>query len=49
MPKESWEERKHYVKRKGETAATKLLLPIGMMFAGILIMVVVPIFGNMGF
>ncbi len=46
--KESWEERKHYVKRKGEAAATKLLLPIGLMFAGILIMIVVPIFGNMG-
>lgn len=46
--KESWEERKHYVKRKGEAASTKLLLPIGLMFAGILIMIVVPIFGNMG-
>lgn len=47
--KESWEERKHYVKRKGEAAATKLLLPIGIMFVGILIMILVPMFGNMGF
>lgn len=45
--KESWEEKKHYVMRKGEAASTKLLLPIGMIFAGILIMIVVPIFGNM--
>ena len=48
MTKESWEERKHYVKRKGEAAATKLLLPIGLIFVGILIMIVVPIFGNLG-
>ena len=45
--KESWEERKNYVKRQGEAAATKLMLPIGIMFAGIIIMIVVPIFGNM--
>jgi len=47
--KESWEERKNYVKRKGEAASTKLMLPIGIMFAGILIMIVVPIFMNISF
>lgn len=45
---ESWEERKNIVKRKGEAAATKLMLPIGIMFVGLLIMIVVPIFTKIG-
>lgn len=46
--KESWEERKNIVKRKGEAAATKLLIPIGIMFVGLLIMIVVPVFTKIG-
>jgi tight adherence protein C len=42
-----WEEKKQYVKTKGEEASGKLLLPICIMFIGILIMVVVPIFVNL--
>lgn len=46
MNKESWEEKKHRAKRKGETAGSKLMIPMMIMFVGILIMVVVPIFTN---
>lgn len=44
---EMWEEKKHLVKRKGEAANSKLLLPTGMIFIGILIMIMVPAFVNM--
>ncbi|MEY8338316.1 type II secretion system F family protein [Lachnospiraceae bacterium 62-35] len=46
MSAELWEEKKNLVKQKGETAGTKLLLPIGMIFIGILILIIVPIFMN---
>lgn len=44
-----WEEKKQYLKMQGEKASGKLLIPIMIMFAGIIIMIVVPIFGNMSF
>lgn len=44
---ESWEEKKQNAKRKGEIAGQKLMLPLMLMFVGILIMVIVPIFMNM--
>lgn len=47
MADEMWEEKKHIVKRKGEAANSKLLMPIGMIFVGILIMIMVPAFVNM--
>lgn len=47
MSNEMWEEKKHLVKRKGEAANSKLLLPIAMIFIGILIMIMVPAFTNM--
>lgn len=47
MNEESWEEKKHRAKRKGETAGTKLMIPLMIMFVGILLMVIVPIFANM--
>ncbi len=47
MADEMWEEKKHLVKRKGEAANSKLLMPIGMIFVGILIMIMVPAFINM--
>lgn len=46
--KEVWGNRKQNVKRQGEKAASKLLLPMCIMFIGILIMIVVPIFTNLG-
>lgn len=47
MADEMWEEKKHLVKRKGETANSKLLIPTTMIFIGILIMVMVPAFLTM--
>lgn len=44
---ESWEEKKHRAKRKGETASSKLMIPLLVMFLGILLMVIIPIFSNM--
>lgn len=47
MTNESWAEKKHRAKIKGETAGAKLMIPLMIMFSGILIMVVVPLFANM--
>ncbi len=47
--KEIWMLKKQLVRRQGEKAASKLMLPIAIMFVGILIMIVVPIFTNLGF
>lgn len=47
MTNESWTEKKHRAKIKGETAGAKLMIPLMIMFSGILIMVVVPLFANM--
>lgn len=46
MSREMWEEKKNIVRQKGETAGTKLLIPIAMIFMGIMILIIVPIFGN---
>lgn len=46
--KEVWELKKQLVKRQGELANNKLLLPMCVTFVGILIMVMVPIFSNLG-
>lgn len=43
---ESWNERKQEAKRKGEIASTKLLLPICVMFLGIMLMIMLPIFSG---
>ena len=41
--KEIWE-----AKKQGEKAASKLLFPMVVMFLGILIMIMIPIFSNLG-
>ena len=46
--KEVWDLKRHLVRREGEKAASKLLIPICVMFLGILIMILVPIFTNLG-
>ncbi len=46
--KEVWQLKKQIVRREGEKAASKLLIPICIMFVGILIMILVPIFTNLG-
>lgn len=47
MADELWEEKKHLAKRKGEAVNSKLMLPIGLIFLGILIMIMVPAFAGM--
>ena len=44
MSREMWEEKKNLVRQKGAAAGTKLLLPMGMIFIGILLLIIVPIF-----
>lgn len=46
--KEVWNLKKQQARREGEKAASKLMIPIAMMFVGILIMIIVPIFANIG-
>ena len=46
--KEVWQMKKQLVRREGEKAASKLLLPICVMFIGILIMILIPILSNIG-
>ena len=45
---EVWEAKKQDVRRQGEKAASKLLIPMLLMFMGILVMVIIPIFANLG-
>lgn len=44
---DAWNEKKHIVKRMGENATTKLVIPMMIMFAGVMVMILVPIMGNM--
>lgn len=46
--KEVWQMKKQLVRRAGEKAASKLMIPILIIFIGILIMIMVPIFTNLG-
>ena len=46
--REIWDVKRHNVKQQGEKAASKLMIPMMIMFFGILIMIVVPIFANIG-
>ena len=46
--KEVWALKKQQVHRQGELANNKLLLPMCVTFIGILIMVIVPVFNNLG-
>lgn len=43
-----WEEKKHLVRRQGETATNKLMIPLGMILIGIFVMILVPIVSKMG-
>lgn len=44
---DAWTEKKHIVKRLGENANNKLIIPMMIMFAGVIFMIVVPIVLNM--
>jgi tight adherence protein C len=43
MARDAWIEKKHSAKRKGEMAGQKLMMPIGIMFLGIVLMIIIPI------
>ena len=43
-----WEEKKHLVRRQGEAAANKLMIPLGMIMIGVFVMILVPVVSNMG-
>lgn len=45
----SWEEKKHLVRRMGEKANNKMMIPLAMILIGVMLMILVPILGNMGF
>lgn len=45
---EVWEERKHNARRLGAAAQSKLLIPIMMIFIGIIILVMVPVMVGLG-
>ncbi|MCD7922003.1 MAG: type II secretion system F family protein [Clostridiales bacterium] len=45
---EVWNLRKQNAHRQGEKAASKLMIPIFIMFLGVIIMIIVPIFSNLG-
>lgn len=47
MSDEMWNEKKNMVKRQGEAANSKLLIPTVMIFAGILIVIMVPVFTSL--
>ena len=49
MSNEAWEEKKHEVKRKGEKASSKLIMPIGLIFLGVMILIIVPMFASLRF
>ncbi len=46
--KEIWSRKQELVQQQGQKAASKLLIPICIIFIGILIMIIVPIFTNLG-
>lgn len=43
LSREAWEERKHNARRLGETAESKLMLPMMIIFIGILLLIAVPV------
>lgn len=45
---EMWTSRQQLARQAGEKANSKLLMPMFIMFAGILIMIIIPIFTNLG-
>jgi tight adherence protein C len=47
LSREAWNAKRQMVIRQKEATATKLLLPMIIMFIGVLIMIIVPLFGGM--
>jgi len=49
MSNEIWNDRKNHIRQLGEKVSTRLLLPIMMIFGGILVMVIVPALSSFNF
>lgn len=49
MSEQVWLERSNHVRQLGAAASSKLMIPIMIIFIGILLMVIVPIFSNISF
>lgn len=47
MSDEMWENKKYLIKKKGDAAASKLMIPTVMIFLGILVMILVPMLAGM--
>lgn len=45
---ECWDARKHQARRKGEEASGKMIIPMGIMFLGLLLMIIIPVFSGIG-
>ena len=48
MSTEMWEMKKNEVKQKGEKANSRLLLPVFLIFIGILLLILVPVMSGLG-
>lgn len=44
---DAWNTKRNLAKMRGDAAATKLIIPVGITFVGILVMIMVPIMANM--
>lgn len=44
---DAWNTKRNLAKMRGDAAATKLIIPVGITFIGILVMIMVPIMANM--
>lgn len=44
---DAWNTKRNVAKMRGDAAATKLIIPVGITFVGILVMIMVPIMANM--
>jgi tight adherence protein C len=49
MSDEMWTEKKNNVKKLGDAANSKLMIPMFMIFVGIMVMIMVPMMANMSF
>lgn len=47
LSNEAWTIKRNTTKMRGDAAATKLIIPVGITFVGILVMIMVPIVANM--
>ena len=47
LSEESWNEEKQLTIQKGAAADSKLMIPTGIIFAGILMVIMVPLFTNL--